>query len=250
MTDRPLPDWSRLDDAALGEHLRPLADTIEPHGIDLVAAVRASLDESTPPAPGRTRRPLAVAAVVFILAGVLVLAVAPARTAVAGWLGLGSTSVEIVEELPLAEPAAPPQTPPEGQRADYETIRGAALTQLGLAVLLPDESLIGEPAGWEVRGTGATKELVVSWDGITMTARDAATAASIRKFVTTGDVVSADLTTDGEPALWIEGRHVRDTGESVESTGNTLLWIAADVEYRLFGELDRAEAVELASSLG
>jgi ABC-type cobalt transport system substrate-binding protein len=247
MTDHPHPDPAPLDDD-LGRRLSRLADTIAPSGIDLLADIRLALD-SPPTPPTRSRRPMAIAAVVVLLAALIVVAIAPARTAVADWLGLGRTSVEIIDELPPAEPARPPSEPPRGEQADIESILAAARSQLGMEIALPDVSITGEPIGWEIRAIGQTRELVVAWRDLTMTARAAEFAEPIRKVVTPTAIVSSAVTTDGDPALWIEGLHVRVIGETPEEVGNTLLWIARAVEYRLSGSLDRDRAVAIASSL-
>jgi len=244
MSDGAVTDWGQLDDAQMGDRIAALGPAVEPTGIDLVAGLRTAID-STPPRRMRRRSPLAVAAAFILLTGILALSIAPARTAVANWLGIGNTSVVIVDDLPPAEPA----TPPADEGWDSRSIRLAAAEQLDILVQLPDPALVGAPGGWEIRDTGEGKELVVVWELITLTARARSAGAPVQKLVTAFDAVSTVGLVDGTLALWIEGVHVRAAGDVVESVGNTLLWEANGIEYRIFGDLVQAEVIEIASSL-
>ena len=254
MSEGALTGWGQLDDAQMGAVIAALGPAVEPTSIDLVAGVRTAIDSYTPALPHeRQRISLAVAAALILLAGIVVFSIAPARTAVANWLGIGSTSVVIVDELPLPEPAAPPTAPLDApttdEGRDSDSIRLAAAEQLDLAVLLPDPELVGAPDGWEIRDTGESRELVVAWERITLTARAPSPETPLRKFVTAPDAVVPAVLADGTPALWIEGFHIREAGDVVESVGNTLLWEAHGIEYRIFGELVMSEAIEIATSL-
>ena len=250
MSELPVTGWGQLDDAQLGALIAALGPAVEPTGIDLVAELRAAIDSNAPKLPReRQRTSLAVAAALVLVAGSLVLLIAPARTAVADWLGIGSTSVVIVDELPPAEPAKLPTAPPTSESRHPDSIRLAAAEQLDLTVLLPDPELVGAPGGWEIRDTGEAAELVVAWGRFTLTARSPSPEAPLGKFVTAVDEVSAAVLTDGAPALWIEGFHVRAAGDWVESVGNTLLWEANGIEYRISGDLVQSEAIEIAASL-
>ena len=250
MSEVPVTGWGQLDDAQMGALIAALGSAVEPTGIDLVAGLRAAIDSKAPKHPRERRRAsLAVAAALVLLAGSLVFLIAPARTAVADWLGIGSTSVVIVDDLPPAEPAKLPTAAPTDEGRDPDSIRLAAAEQLDLPVLLPDPELVGAPGGWEIRDIGEGAELVVTWERFTLTARSPSPETPLRKFVTAVDAVSTAVLTDGAPALWIEGFHVRAAGDLVESVGNTLLWEANGIEYRIFGDLVQSEAIEIAASL-
>lgn len=250
MSEGAVTGWDQLDDSQMGALIAALGPAVEPIGIDLATGIRTALDSRTPvPWRERRRNSLAVAAALVLLAGVLVFAIAPARTAVANWLGIGSTSVVIVDELPPAEPVAPPTAAPTDEGRDSSSIRHAAAEQLDLAVELPDPDLVGAPGGWEIRDTGEGNELVVAWERITLTARAPSPETPLKKLVTAGDAVSTAVLGDGTPALWIEGFHIRAAGDVLESVGNTLLWETNGIEYRIFGELAQSEAIEIAASL-
>jgi hypothetical protein len=79
----------------------------------------------------------------------------------------------------------------------------------------------------------------------------------IDKLVFTGTVVER-IDVDGAPGYWISGaRHEigyvdpdgRQIEDSVRTAGNTLLWTAEGITYRLEAEVDKDEALELARSL-
>lgn len=251
MSEGAVTGWGQLNDAQIGTLIAALSPEIEPAGIDLVTAIHHAINSPTPTFErDRRRTSLAVAAALILVAGIVVLSIAPARTAVAHWLGIGSTSVLIVDVLPPADPATPPTAAPTDEDPDSASIRLAAAEQLDLAVELPDPELVGAPAGWEIRDTGDNKELVVGWERVTLTARSPSPLQTpLRKLVITGDALSSVVLTDGTPALWIEGFHVRAAGDLVESVGNTLLWVTSGIEYRIFGELVQSEAIEIAASL-
>jgi len=201
MNDEAVTDWGQLDDAEMGARIAALGPAVEPTDIDLVVRLRTAIDSTTPRRVGR-RRPLAVAAALTLLAGILVLSIAPARTAVANWLGIGNTSVVIVDDLPPAEPATPPSTPPSALPSplpsappvdegwDSGSIRLAAAEQLDISVQLPAPELVGAPGGWEIRDTGDGEELVVAWERITLTARARSAGAPQQKIITAFDAVS------------------------------------------------------------
>ncbi len=248
MSEGAMTDWGQLDDAEMGARIAALGPAVEPTGIDLVVRLHTAIDSTTPRRAGR-RRSLAVVAALILLASILVLSIAPARTAVANWLGIGNTSVVIVDDLPRAEPVIPPTAPPADEGWDSGSIRLAATEQLDISVQLPAPELVGAPGGWEIRDIGEGEELVVAWERITLTARARSAGAPQQKLVTAFDAVSTVGLADGTPALWIEGVHVRATGDVLESVGNALLWEANGIEYRIFGDLVQSEVIEIASSL-
>lgn len=250
MTSDSAMNWNRIDDARLGQVIGELGATVVSDSLDLVTPVRATLERQAQ-LPVRTihRRPLAVAAVLVLAVGLLVMVITPARSAVASWFGIGATSVVRVDELPRAEAATPPTSPPPDQGNDPAAIRSAAAEQLQLTLRLPDPTLVGDVVGWEIRDTGDSAELVVAWEHVAFTARAPSPLTLVRKAIRAQDLVSTVALADGTNATWIEGLHVRTAGDVVEGVGSTLLWEVGGVEYRIFGELDLAEAAEVASSL-
>ncbi|GJM38175.1 MAG: hypothetical protein DHS20C19_15420 [Acidimicrobiales bacterium] len=224
---------SDFDQTDLGRRLASLRGEIEPVDVQLHIDLQR-------------RRPLAhiAAAVLLVLAAGLVV-IAPARTAVADWLGIGSTSIDIEDELPPATTIDPPATPSDDSASDIEQ---------AASVQLPRHPGLGEPVGWEIRALeGGVRELVVDWSGpagdIRLTAWSADADVSLRKIVTSEPVFDERLETDGDPAVWLSGPHVRDLGDDAVLVESTLLWVRGGIEYRLSGPaLTLEQAVELAAT--
>ncbi|MDW3219870.1 MAG: hypothetical protein R8F63_14745 [Acidimicrobiales bacterium] len=233
-----------MTDAELGERLGALRDAIEP--VDVQLRIDLARDR-----PNRGRPIVQVAAAVLLLVVASVIVIAPARTAVADWLGIGSTSIDIEDELPPATTIDPPATPSDDAAP---TIEEAAADELELTVRLPRHPDLGDPVGWEIRSIeGGVRELVVDWSGpagdVRLTAWSATADVAFRKIVTSEPVFDERLDTDGDPAVWLSGPHVRDLGDDAVLVDSTLLWIRDGVEYRLSGpELTLERAVELAAT--
>lgn len=233
----------KMTDLELGARLFAVRDDIAPTDVALdVTALPTRLE----PRPRLLR---AVAAVVLVVVAA-VLAIAPARTAVADWLGIGSTTIEIEDELPPATTDDPPATPTDDSVADIEAAAGA---DLGVAVSLPRAATLGDPTGWEVRthagAGGDVRELVVDWADVRLTAWSAAADFEPRKIATREPITDDRLPTDGGPAYWLGDLHVRDLGDDAVLVDQTLLWVRDGVEYRLSGpELTLDAAIAIAAT--
>ncbi|MEM7140322.1 MAG: hypothetical protein AAF548_04755 [Actinomycetota bacterium] len=226
---------------SLEARLRDLRERIEPTDVD----IRLDLDPDRRRATGSA--PIVrAAAIVIIVVFAAVLAIAPARTAVADWLGIGSTAVTIDAELPATSGPEPPAAPTDDPA---ETVASDASAALGVIISLPLDAELGDPTGWEIRDRGDFEELVVEWPAVRLTAWPADVGAILRKVTTNEPVRDARLDTDGEPALWITGPHVRIVGVDAISEDATLLWIRDGVEYRLSGvDLTLDRAIEIAAT--
>ena len=101
---------------------------------------------STSATRGARRWPLwAVAAGVIAVITIAIVSIAPARHAIADFLGIGATQVQHVERLPGTEPS--PTLPSTGDRA-------ALSRQLARQHLFaPDAALAGAPVAWRVDPT-------------------------------------------------------------------------------------------------
>lgn len=233
----------KMTDLELGARLFALRDDIEPTDVTLDVTALPTRRE-----PG-ARLLRAVATVVLVVVAA-VLAIAPARTAVADWLGIGSTTIEIEDELPLATTNDPPATPTDDSVADIEAAAGA---DLGIAISLPRASTLGDPIGWEVRtyaGVGGdVRELVVDWADVRLTAWSAGADFEPRKIATREPITDDRLPTDGGPAYWLDDLHVRDLGDDAVLVDQTLLWVRDGVEYRLSDpELTLDAAIAIAAT--
>lgn len=247
---------------SLERDLRQLGEQVLPPTPDLVGAVMAKIEvDAVADAGGYSvtrRRPLGrllqpawATAIVLAVLIVAVLAIPPAREAVADWLGIGQVRVEQVPELPpvttvvgpdLGEtlnlgiavpvPAAPlPDAlgPPESA---YEDERGTTTY-----VWLPSATLPEVGAS----GVGALLSTFVD-DGIPVAKQVA------------GDTELVEVTVDGQPGLWIVGGpHVVffDGGNTYEGrlAGNTLLWERDGLTYRLEIAVELEAALAIAESL-
>lgn len=218
----------------LGLELRELRDAIEPADIDLAGRVLAGVVDP----PRHRRRSLAVAAALILFAGVLVVAIAPARTAVAGWFGIGNTTVDVVDELPESPPTTSSTVP-------TSTIDPSVVGDHPV----PAEQLTGPLVAHEQREIGGVTETILRFGDVTLSSTPVESWIVIVKSVGDPAAVSSAIITDGEPALWIEGAHLRSlsgTTELIETS--TLIWVRDGVEYRLTGNVTLAEALEIAES--
>jgi hypothetical protein len=121
-----------MTDADLEQRLRNLGAELEvPPTPPLAAAVRARMHDAPDPRARRLlpppwwRRRIAVAAMVATIALLLVLAIPPARTTVAHWLGLRGVEIVPVQTLPPIPSRSPRPSP------------SAPGDQLGLGALVP-----------------------------------------------------------------------------------------------------------------
>lgn len=196
---------------------------------DVLGAVRERL------APRRAwRRPwvFAVAAVVVALG--IAMAVPPARSAILDFFHIGAVTVERVDTLPPAQ-----QRPlvaglgPALERATLDVPEGVSATAyyrrpgLAAALLRVD----GKPVLY-ARMSGEQ-------------------VSAAKKFA--GEATRVEPANIGEFALWLEGgRHVlRWNFNQVETrlAGNVLIWLVNDVTYRLEGDLDKGQMLELARKI-
>jgi hypothetical protein len=268
-TDDQLGDLLR----EVGAHLDLGPGATEEGRADLVTAVLAGLHEpigsvdggsaagSARPAADRRRPPrLLVAAAVLLVIGLAVLTVAPAREAVARWLGIGAVRIERTDQPVVTGPAsstnpgAVAPTRPDGS-IDVE----AVAQRVSFEVRLPTAEVAGEPTAAstdpavpsgliEVRYPGFTLvELASQPDGVPVLAK-----------VLGPGTETTPVTVAGQPGLWISGdphevAFIDPDGatrlDRVRGAGDVLLWEEGGVTYRIEGAPSLDEALAVAGSL-
>ena len=229
-----------------------LADVLTSVGAELVTAPDSTLDPAVVRPPARTRRRsmpsirwrwqwAPVLAVGLIAA--IVLAVAPVRSAVAGWLGIGSISIQI-DPTPPSTVAPLPSIDAGLRRID----RTAAAERLGSLPPALDATTLGPPTGFATMPEGGV--LVVWPDATTLWIHDAEIEAGMLfdKLVQAGQSVQpVDLL--GDRALVISGEHFLRTPHRAIAATTSVLWQSNDREYRLESDRDDAELIELARQI-
>lgn len=201
----------------------------------LLASVGRHLDVDAAGAdtsiPRRHRRLLTVAAAA-IVAAILVVAIAPARRTVAGWLGIGSTEVVYVPGPPLTTAPLPSIT--SGltaiDRAEAEQRLGRPLPDTAGTALGAPQAIAAMPEGG----------VVLEWaDGATtlwVHRGDAPPQVLVKKLV--GNEQEARFVDDlGDGALAISGEHFLVTPHRTIAAGNVVLWTDGPTELRLESEL-------------
>jgi hypothetical protein len=226
-----LPDLER--------NLAALAPFVDlPEERDLAPAVRARLVET----PGRHhvpwRRAAGIAALVLVVSLAATMAVPDARTAVLRFLGIKGATVIRVDELP---PVAP--TPHEyGDSVSLES----AERIVGFRPLLLEE---GAPD--DVRVDLFQPDaivLVYGEPGVRLRLTEMV-GGFIQKYARVEQPVER-VDVDGEPGIWIEGRHVVVGPFGLPRlAGNTLLWEREGLTLRLEGGVTKDQALQLARSV-
>jgi hypothetical protein len=170
-------------------------------------------------------------------------AIAPARDAVASWLGIGSTTIRRMptEELPAG---GPPQLGTEVP----VTEDAPSLAALGE----PDTAFVDDrgaisavwPASGELPELGST-----GWGAI-LTIRPAGSGAGNEKLLGSDTQVES-VEIGGVRGLWVPGDHIVIVpGEPPAIAHHVLLWATDGEEYRLETELSQERAVALAATVG
>jgi hypothetical protein len=218
------------------EHdLRALAAHVElPAERDLWPAVQARLGDRR---PTRWLRVAVVAAAVFAAAIGIAFAVPPARGAILRFLGLEGVTITRVEKLPPVARAG-------GVAGVQTTLAGAAAT-LHFRPLLPD---IGLPDRIYV---DLSNQAVLLLYGNPLRLRLEETQLGVfTKIVSVHEGVER-VSVGDEPGVWLPDAHVIDDlfGQP-RLSGSALLWEHDGVTMRLEGRLTKAQALEIARSVG
>jgi hypothetical protein len=224
--------------AELERQLSALARELDwPETPELASRVRAGLGAR----PQRSRRPLVVALAVVLAAVAVALAVPPARSAILRFLHLQGVTVVRVDTLPPAAPMGGPGEPMPLARAQ---------ARAHLRTLLPDAQ----------RPDGTYLDTSIPGDAVVLRY---GSLAHPRLYVTeyrTGnfDVVKKytlanrslqTVTVDGQPGIWIGGKHVVEMGPTPPRiAGPTLIWLHGPLTLRIEGRFTLADALRIARS--
>src|SRR5262245_34389604 len=195
------------------------------------------------PATGRsTWRPLLAAAVVIAVIAGAVLAIAPARRAVGGWLGVGRIHVEFDR---TAVPAGLPAFTDAAERIEPS----AAARVLGRPMPPVAGSSLGAPSEvWTVPEGG----VLVSWpDGDTSFWIVAAggDAGDMLKKISSRDNVISELPGLGDGGLAVSGDHVLETPDRRVRATSVVAWTEGGLMMRLDGTRPTAELIGIAMQL-
>lgn len=226
---------STFDDDVLGRVLASAGRHLDTDGDAAVAA-----------AP-RTRRVhhrvLAIAAAV-VIALALVAAIAPARRAVADWLGIGSTTVVHVpaDGAPVVHPPITSSLAPI-DAADAERRLGRPLPDTTSTQLGAPQALLAMPEGGV---------LMVWADGAsTLWVHDADLPAGVLVKKLIGlDQQARYVDGVGDGAFAVTGDHVLVTPHRTIAAGTVLLWTDGPTEYRLESDLPLDTMIAVARQLG
>lgn len=252
------PDALEASLRDLGAHL----DLGPADGAALADAVQIVIGESGEPTPiglparAARRRPprwlVAAAAVVVALVGLM--AVAPARDAVAGWLGIGA-----VEIRPRSTPPATDDLP---DRTDGPTgpVDAEALERdLPFPLRLLDPDRAGAPLGAAIDPDVDAGLVEVRYRDVTLVAVGLPPdgGSVVGKELGPGTEITT-TSVGGRPGLWLAGdpHQVAYRGpdgapltDSVRRAGDVLLWQDGGVTYRIEGAASLDAALTLAESL-
>jgi hypothetical protein len=247
---------------ALEEALFDLAEHLDhPDGERLEATVLRRIGEPAPSEESRRSRiraMVAVAAVVVVIAGALV-AVAPARRAIADWLGIGAVEVRRVG-LPLpngpsahAVPGAVGSTSPTvSEGLEIAT----AQRRVTFRIAVPRDPTAGTLAGVEVDRRVPGGFVVLRYPRFTLIEiASQGDVPVVGKLLAPGERVDP-VTVGGAPGFWVVGAHQvtyldrsgRLRTDTVRRSGAVLIWAATGVTYRIEG-LDRVAAARMAASV-
>jgi hypothetical protein len=219
-----------LEQERLEAGLRELGANLDLPGVDLGSRVSTTLGRRKP-----LIRPAWVAAALLLLV-VAVLAIEPARTVVATWLGIGRTVVVPKEALDLSE--LPSSVMVLGEPAEVATAEAV------LGRSLPESSLLGPPPIVLVD----EQRVTMVWRSPLLSLTPLRGGGITRKLAAARGV--EQVVFDGRRALWIgEAHRVELPDHPPALSARVLLWEWEGLEWRLETILDREEAVAVDSEL-
>lgn len=262
----------------LGAHLDLRPGPTGPTGPALSALVLARVPEqhATTAAP-RRRASLALVGVAAAAAVLVALvAVEPARTAVAGWLGIGA--VEVTQApAPGPGPAAPPASSHHPSATTAPTSVGtvvplgpnpapfgpdqlaAAQAALPFPIHLPSSAVAGAPRTIAVDhavGTGLVEVAYPTFTLVELASRPDAEPI-MSKTVGPGTRI-LDVRVGTRPALWLDGQphqlsFVRPDGtydtDRTRQAGSVLLWEDGGISHRIEGLDSLDAALDVAATM-
>jgi hypothetical protein len=211
-----------------------------PPAPDLTARVAARIE---PRRRGFPVRRLAIAAAVLAVAIGIAFAVPPARSAILRFLGFGAVRIELVQTLPAAQ-----ERPLGAGLGDVATAAQARAVLHGRLLLPPGAS----HATFRIGPGGVVSVVLRSKYGLVLLSELPFGDVGVLKKVSGEATKIEGLEVDGHPGLWLTGApHVfMFPGAPPRLAGNVLIWQRSGFTLRLEGRLTKAQAVELARSVG
>lgn len=215
--------------------------------LDVSAAVLNEIPATVPRRGASTGWLLRAAAIVLLACASLIVAVEPARTAVARWLGIGATTVEID---PAVQPdAAPPPNSVVGAEVD--------------STLWNPIPLLGQPISVSTAGDGSAAYFWAAGDdwagftddgvGVSLSVRPVVGAPSLKIASSEGDVQPVEIGTGASMifGLWVGADHllVSEPDAPGVRAARVLLWEQEGRQLRLESNGDLDDVVALAESV-
>ncbi|MBB5872528.1 hypothetical protein F4553_005962 [Allocatelliglobosispora scoriae] len=239
-----------MDD--LEKELRDLSSWLTtPDAPDVTAAVRNRL--TAKPKPRRRWRYYLAAVVVALLVGLLPPGRAALADAVTSLLRFAGITVD-TSSGPVPHSASPSPLPSQRSAALVEAEQKVRFPIRVPALLgQPEQVLIADP---DASGTYRVVTLVYRGGALRLDAFDGSLDPMFTKQSGGQDITWTQV--GGDFALWIGGPHdvayVDRAGqvriETARLAASTLIWQEAGVSYRLEGDLNQFQALEIAESLG
>ena len=186
---------------------------------------------------------LALVAIVVVLMLATALVVAPAREAIAHWLGIGTTRIER---------DAGPRSDPEDLSPLSAYIRPATADEMTarLGVPLPEvaETSLGPP---DATGLAPAGGVLYGWveGGTSLHVATIAEDFEVRMKYVGFDARVEPVEELGEGAVSVDVPHVLETGGRRYAAGNVVIWEEDDVEYRLESDLGLEALVPIARAI-
>jgi hypothetical protein len=235
----------------LEQSLRGLGrELVVPEAPDLVEAVRARIEPRRERGRERRRWVLAVAVAALALLGAT-LAIPDARSALFRILNIGGERIELVEELPDVEPVDNLELT-LGEPVTLEQARATSDFELRELEDAPDRVYLGERGTvWFLYGSPANVRLLVGQTpGLTVDE-----PALLKKIAREAQV--DEVSVNGARGLFVSGPHflflVDENGIPIEASArlaeDVLIWDEGGVAYRLEGDFELDEALEIARKL-
>jgi hypothetical protein len=224
-----------------------------PETPDLVGAVRLRLEPRRERRIGERRRwVLAVAVAALALLGAT-LAIPDARSALFRILNIGGERIELVDELPEVDVTEDLEST-LGERVTFDEAR--ARTGIALRELedTPDRVYLGERGTvWFLYGTPANVRLLIA-----QTPRLSVGEPGLLKKLAGAGTAVEEVDVNGAAGVFLSGEPhilflIDERGNVVEASArlaeDVLIWDEGGVAYRLEGDFELEDALELARSL-
>jgi len=225
--------------------------------LDAVLDRLGSVDRAADDGGLRWRRLLVAAVVTLVVSSAGLVAYEPARTAVAGWLGIGAVQFTPVDQLPPVS-AGSNTTPAPATASPAQAVEDAQ-RRVSFPIRLPDATIAGPVRGVETNAVATGGLASITFDRFVLTeiASQANQGPVVAKLLPPGTKLEF-LLVNGRDGAWISGAphelgYIDPNGqfrnETVRRAGNVLVWEQDGVTYRVEGLESKDDALAVAASL-